>query len=184
MKRSGFLLALALLPMLAAAQAGRIKLPDFSKLSEKASKSVDISLDKEMLRTAGGFMGGGEDPALAAVVAGLDGVFVRVLNFDKPDMYSTGDIESVVKQVESQGWKKLLSVRDKGERVEMWMRDNSVDGGMFFVALKPTELVLINIAGKVNLEALRQLQGRMGVPILPPGMGGGKPPAPPAPPAQ
>jgi Domain of unknown function (DUF4252) len=185
MKRSGYIMALALLPMMALAQAGRIKLPDFSKLSEKASKSVDISLDKEMLGTAGAFMGRGEDPAFAAVVAGLEGVFVRVLNFDKPDMYSSRDIEAVVKQVETQGWKKLLSVREKGEQVEMWMRDNNVDGGMLFVAMKPTELVLINIAGKVNLEQLRQLQGRMGVPFLPPEVGGGRPaPPPPATPAR
>lgn len=183
MKRTGYALALVLLPMIAMAQAGRIKLPDLSRLSEKASKSVDITLDKDMLKSAGAFMGGGNDPALAAVVAGLDGVSVRVFNFDKPDMYSARDIDSVVKQVETQGWKKLMSVRDKGEQVEMWMRDNSVDGGMLFVAMKPTELVLINIAGKVDLEALRQLQGHMGVPMMPAGMGGARPVAPPAPPA-
>ncbi|MEO6368983.1 MAG: DUF4252 domain-containing protein, partial [Steroidobacteraceae bacterium] len=171
MNRTGYLIALALLPMISIAQAARIKMPDFSGLADKASEAVDISLDKDMLKTAGSFMGGGKganDAEFAELIKGLDGVYIKVFKFDKPGMYSARDIESMVKQVETQGWKKLLSVREKkGESVEMWMRDNSVDGGMFFVAAEATELVVINIAGKVDLETLRNLQGRMGVPSLP-----------------
>jgi hypothetical protein len=77
----------------------------------------------------------------------------------------------------------------------MWMRDNAADGGMFMIAAKPMELVLVNIAGSVNLESMRKLQGRMGVPAMPggamgpmqgpmgpqPGMGP-RPPAPQGPP--
>ena len=185
MNRTGYLVAMALLPLISVAQAARIKMPDFTGLAGKASESVDISLDKDMLKTAGSFMGGGKganDAEFAELIKGLDGIYIKVFKFDKPDMYSARDIESMVKQVETQGWKKLLSVRDKGERVEMWLRDNSVDGGMFFVASEDTELVVINIAGKVDLETLRKLQGRMGVPNLP-GIVGAAPAAP-ATPAQ
>jgi hypothetical protein len=187
MKRTSLLMALVLLP-LAAAQAAPLKMPSFSGLADKARESVDISLDRDMLKTAGGFMSGGKgenDAEFAELVKGLDGVHVKVFSFDQPGMYSSADIESVVKQVETQGWKKLLSVREKNSRVEMWMRDNSTDGGMFFVASEPNELVMINIAGKVDLESLRKLQGRMGVPSMQ-GWIGGKPaaaPVPPVPPA-
>jgi hypothetical protein len=61
----------------------------------------------------------------------------------------------------------------------MWMRDSTTDGGMFFVAAEPKELVLINIAGKVDLATLAKLQGHLGMPNM--GLGGA-PPAPPAPP--
>jgi hypothetical protein len=188
MKRTGLLMALVLLPLAAVTQAAPLKMPNFSGLADKAKESVDISLDRDMLKTAGGFMSGGKgenDAEFAELVKGLDGVHVKVFSFDQPGMYSAADIESVVKQVETQGWKKLLSVREKNSRVEMWMRDNSSDGGMFFVAAEPNELVLINIAGKVDLETLSKLQGRMGVPNMP-GLPGGKPaaaPAPPVPPA-
>jgi Domain of unknown function (DUF4252) len=188
MKRTSLLMALVLLPLAAATQAAPLKMPNFSGLADKARESVDISLDRDMLKTAGGFMSGGKgenDAEFAELVKGLDGVHVKVFSFDQPGMYSAADIESVVKQVETQGWKKLLSVREKNSRVEMWMRDNSTDGGMFFVASEPNELVMINIAGKVDLETLSKLQGRMGVPNMP-GLPGGKPaaaPAPPAPPA-
>ena len=200
MKRTGMLMALALLPLVALADDGRIKMPDFSALAEKATKSVDISLDKDMLKNAAAFMGGGGssvDPEFAAAIKGLDGIYVKAFNFDRPDLYSRKDIDALARQVEGKGWKKLISVQDKGERVDMWMRDNAADGGMFMIAAKPMELVLVNIAGSVNLESMRKLQGKMGMPMMPGGMGqmqggamgpmqggmGPRPAAPPGPPA-
>jgi hypothetical protein len=138
-----------------------------------------------MLKNAMGFMSGANaDPKLAEQLKSLESVTVKVFSFDKPGVYSMRDIEGVVKQVETLGWKKLMSVRDGEERVEMWMRDggaNPADGGMFFVASEPKELVLINIAGKVDLSMLSQLQGYMGMPGAWMGAAGVKPPAPPAP---
>ena len=172
-------LAAAMLP-LAWAQAAKLKMPDFSSLAGKAKESVDIDLDKDMIRNAMGFMAGDKaDPQLAEALQGLEHVMVKVFSFDQPGVYSMRDIEGVVKQVESGGWKKLLSVRDGEDRVEMWMRDGTKDGGMFFVAAEPKELVMINIAGKVDLATMAKLQGHLGVPNM--GLGG--PPAPPAPPA-
>ena len=173
-------LAVAMLP-LAWAQAARLKMPDFSGLEGKAKESVDIDLDKDMIRSAMGFMAGGgkADPQLAEALQGLEHMTVKVFSFDKPGVYSMRDIESVVRQVESGGWKKLLSVRDGEDRVEMWMREGTTDGGMFFVATEPTELVMINIAGKVDLATMARLQGHLGVP----NMGLSRQPASPAPPA-
>lgn len=184
MKKSSLFLALVLLPVFATAQAAKLQLPDLSKLADKAKSSVDISLDGDMLKNAAGFMGGGkggDNAELNEAMKGLQGVYVKVFEFDGPGMYSMKDIESVVKQVERQGWKKLLSVREEGERVEMWMHENQADGGFFFVASEPNELVMINIVGKVDMAMLSQLQGKMGVPNLP-GMAPA-PPAPAAPPA-
>lgn len=189
MKRIGTLLVLALLPLAALAQDAKIKMPDFSGLAAKATKSVDIALDKNMLTSAAAFMSGGGgqvDPAFAEMIKGLDGIYVKAFNFDKPDMYSMKDIDAVARQVEGKGWKKLIAVQDKGEHMNLWMRDNAADGGMLMVAAKPMELVLINIAGAVNLESLAKLQGKMGVPALPgmPGAAPAAPPAPSAPPAR
>lgn len=181
MKRTAMILALTLAPVLALAQTARLKLPDLSGLASKATESVDIDLDGDTLRMAGAFLTGGSgpvDPQFAETVKGLQGIYLKVFSFDKPGQYSLREIEPVLAQVQSQGWKKLLAVRDREDRVEMWMRADSTDGGLFFVASEPNELVLINIVGKVDLETLRRLQGRMGVPMLP-----GMPPSPPAPPS-
>jgi hypothetical protein len=174
-------LAAAMLP-LAWAQAAKLKMPDFSGLASKAKESVDIDLDKDMIGNAMGFMAGDKaDPQLTEALKGLEHVMVKVFSFEKAGVYSMRDIEDVVRQVETGGWKKLLSVRDGEDRVEMWMRDGTKDGGMFFVAAEPKELVMINIAGKVDLATLAKLLGHLGVPNL--GVGGpAAPPIPPAPP--
>lgn len=180
-------LAITLLPLATVAQGAKIRMPDFSGLAEKATESVDISLDGEGLKAAAGMFfpnnrGGANQAQMNELLAGLQGIYVKVFEFDKPGQYSLRDIENVVRQVEREGWKKLLSVRDDEDRVEMWIRDNHEDGGMFFVASEPDELVMINIVGKVNLAMLQQMQGTMGIPNL----GGllGAPPAPAAAPAR
>ena len=175
------MVAIAVLPLAAAAQAARLKMPDFSGLAAKARESVDIDMDRDTLRNALGFMtGSNANPQLADALKGLESVTVKVFSFDKEGAYSPRDIEGVVKQVESGGWKKMLSVNEPNSRVEMWMHESSgSDGGLFFVSSEPKELVLINIAGKVDLSTLAKLQGRIGMPNL----GLGAPPAAPAPPA-
>jgi hypothetical protein len=168
-------LAITTLLPLAVAQGAKIRMPDFSGLAEKAKESVDISLEGDQLKSAGSFLGGGaSDPKLAELIKGLDGIFIKVFEFEKAGEYSTRDIDTMVRQVESEGWKKLMAVRSGDERVEMWLRDNHRDGGMFLVVSEPKELVMINIVGNVNLQALSQLQGKFGLPNLP----GIAPPAP------
>ncbi len=74
----------------------------------------------------------------------------------------------------------------------MFMHDGGgrpEDGGFAIVVSEPTEFVIVNVVGKVDLESLRHLQGRMGVPPMPGIMGPppspsrGPPQAAPAPPA-
>jgi hypothetical protein len=174
-------LALVLLPLAAAAQGGKIRMPDFSGLAEKAEESVDISLEGEQLKNIGYLLSGNRNQAsdaqLAELVKDLQAIYVKVFEFRKPGEYSMRDIEQVIRQVERDGWKKVLSVREEDERVELWMRDGGDQGGMFFVASEPDELVMINIVGNVNLAALGQLQGRLGISGLP-GMAGPPGPAP------
>jgi hypothetical protein len=177
-----------LLPVLAVAQAGKLAIPDFGDLAKKATEAVDITLDGDMLKSASHMMGAGGHHTsaggdLSDVVEGLKAITVRSFTFDKPDMYSEQEVAGVLAQVDAPGWKKIISVRDKREHVEIHMRENSADGGLLIVSEEPKELTIVNIAGKINLDQLRQLQGHMGVPSMPGVIGSGAPPQPPAPPA-
>ena len=179
----------AVLPVVAVAQAGKLAIPDFGDLAKKATETVDITLDGDMLKSATNMMGAGahHDPAgkdLSTMVDGLKAITVRSFTFDKPDMYSEQEVAGVLAQVNAPGWKKIISVHEKGERVEIHMRENSADGGLLIVSEEPKELTIVNIAGKINLDQLRQLQGHMGVPSMPGVIGNGaSPAAPAAPPA-
>jgi hypothetical protein len=189
LRRSGGVLVGLLLPVLAAAQAGKLAIPDFSDLAKKATEAVDITLDGDMLKSATHMLAGAggrnaSDADVAGLVSGLKAITVRSFTFDKPDMYSTDDVERVLAQVNAPGWKKVISVREKGEHVEIHMRENTEDGGLLIVTEEPRELTIVNIAGKINMDQLRQLQGHMGVPNLQGIVGGALPamPAPPTPP--
>jgi hypothetical protein len=170
LRRSSWILV-GLLPVLAAAQAGKLVIPDFSDLAKKATEAVDITLDGDMLKSATYMLGaaGGRnssDADLSGLVSGLKAISVRSFTFDKPDMYSTADVERILAQVNVPGWKKVISVREKGEHVEIHMRENTEDGGLLIVTEEPRELTIVNIAGRINMDQLRQLQGHMGVPNL------------------
>jgi hypothetical protein len=161
-----------LLPVLAAAQAGKLVIPDFGDLAKKATESVDITLDGDMLKSATQMMsavgsGHSGDTDVSAVVAGLKAITVRSFTFDKPDMYSSEAVAGILAQVDVPGWRKVISVRQKGERVEIHLRADSADGGLLIVTEGPLELTIVNIAGKINLDQLRALQGHFGVPNIP-----------------
>jgi hypothetical protein len=186
MRRSGWMLV-GLLPVLAAAQAGKLVIPDFSDLSKKAIETVDITLDGDMLKSATHMMGGGDGRHsgggdVTDVVGGLKAITIRSFTFDKPDMYSQQDVEGILAQVNVPGWKKVISIRDKHSRVEIHMRENAEDGGLLLVTEDPKELTIVNIAGRINMDQLRQLQGHMGVPNIPGIVGGAAPAAAPVPP--
>jgi hypothetical protein len=187
LRRSAWLMV-GLLPVLAAAQAGRLVIPDFGDLAKKATGSVDITLDGDMLKSATQLMGlaGGHnsgDADLQSLAAGLKAITVRSFTFDEPDMYSQQAVEGVLAQVDIPGWQKVISVRRKGERVEIHMRQNSEDGGLLIVTEEPKELTIVNIAGKINMDQLRLLQGHLGVPNMPGIVAGAAPAAAPAAPA-
>jgi hypothetical protein len=171
LRRTGCVLVGLLLPVLAAAQAGKLVIPDFSDLAKKATEAVDITLDGDMLKSASHMLGaaGGRnssDADISGLVSGLKAISVRSFTFDKPGMYSTEDVERILAQVNVPGWKKVISVREKGEHVEIHMRENTEDGGLLILTEEPQELTIVNIAGKINMDQLRQLQGHMGVPNL------------------
>ena len=183
MKTHRWKIALLLIaaPLAAHAQSARLTLPDFSGLTDKAKESVDISLDGDMLKSAGQFMGGpnGQAPEeIAEALKGVQGIYIRVFEFEQSNAYSQRDLDGVRRQLDNPGWKKLMSVHSKDQHVDMFLHEGKSpeDGGMAMVISEPKEFVIINIVGKVDPEKLRQLQGKFGVPAIP-GMGPSTPPA-------
>lgn len=162
------LMSLLLLPAISVAQAARIEIPAFEGLDKLAKESVNITLDGDMLKTAGSFVSStnGNDPAVGDALKGVQGIYVRSFEFDQPNVYNKADVDAVRKQLTGPGWSKLLSVhsREDGEDVDIWLRKDAKDGGLVIIASEPKELTIVNIVGQVDLEKLRQLQGKFGIP--------------------
>ncbi|MEJ0034659.1 MAG: DUF4252 domain-containing protein [Gammaproteobacteria bacterium] len=166
------LLLLASLPCERALAAdGRLLLPDFSALEDKASEVVDVNLNTALLGLAARFLDdkSPDEVAVKQLVAGLTGIYVKSFAFDGDFAYPKADIEVVRKQLSVPGWQKLVEVRSRKEQthVDVYL---SLDGdkvnGLAILASEPRQFTIVNIVGSVDLRKLHQLEGRFGVPDL------------------
>ncbi len=161
--RIGIPCLLAVLPL--SAQSARLKLDQLNTLSAKASEVVDVTLDGSSLAMASKFMK--DDPQAQALIKNLQGIYVKVFEFEKPEAYSSGDLESVRAQL--QGWNRMVQVKSKKDGdVDVYLLGDGKGGsaGMTVVCADAKELVVVNIVGPIDLEKLSSLEGKMGIPKM------------------
>ena len=161
----------ALPAVAAAADPGRLQLPDFSTLSKKATQSVDISLDPSLLRLAGGAVsyesGNDSGAAVNDLIKGIRGIYVRSYTFDRPGEYSKADVKALQAQLLAPGWVPVVSTHDlkQGNNVDIYMlRNGDRTDGVAIIAAEPRQLTIVNIVGSIDLARLARLQGQFGVP--------------------
>jgi Domain of unknown function (DUF4252) len=151
--------------------SGRLELPDLSALESKASETVEVTLDANLLGLAGRYLDG-KDPAEAdvkAIIGGLQGVYVRSYTFDDVVAVPSGDIAKLKQQLAAPGWSRIVGARSRKENtnVEVFLRlagDKAI--GLAVLAIEPKQFTIVNIVGAVDLERLHRLEGQLGVPKL------------------
>lgn len=149
----------------------RLSIPEFAGLETRASEAVTITMDTALLALAAKFLSedNPEDAAIKEVLGGIKGIYVRSYTFDNPFEYKKDDVDAVRKQLAAPGWSRLMEVRSRKEQkdVDIYI---SLDGeranGLALIASEPLEFTIVNIVGSVDLEKLRKLEGKFGVPKL------------------
>lgn len=187
------MLTLALLMALAvraavAAPAAPLNLPEFDSLAARASETVNVSLDAPLLSLAAGFLDPSDpqDAGVKQLIAGLKGIYVRSFTFDHDMSYPAADIEALRRQLAAPGWQSLVKVRKEKEHtnVDIYISvDAGKANGLAILVTEPRELTVVNIVGSIDLEKLRRLEGKFGVPKIPLPPDTAAPPATPAVPA-
>jgi hypothetical protein len=164
-------LALLVGPAAALAQGARLRLDHLDRLASHAEESVNVAIDAAMLKMASGFLkAGGNDAALKELVAGLEGVYVRSLQFERDGAYTPDDVRAIRQQLTAPGWSRLVTVDSKreGELVEVYSwRVGEAPLGLAVLVAEPRELTVVNIVGPIDLSKLGALQGSLGIPALP-----------------
>src|SRR5690349_4431257 len=154
-----------------AASKGQLQIPEFAALADKASESVTVTLDSNLLGMAARFLSS-EDPEQAKakkLVSSLTGIYVRNYSFDSDYAYPKGDIEGVRRQLNAPGWSRIVGVVSKKEssNVEVFILvDGEKAQGLAIIASEPREFTIVNIVGNIDLEQLHDLEGNFGVPDL------------------
>ena len=171
----GLAALLAAAPVLAQNKAaplrGQLNLPEFASLAEKASESVNVTLDSTLLGLGCAFLSSQKpDEAKAKkLCTSLRGIYVRHYTFDKDYAYPRADIEGVRRQLGSPGWSQIVDAKSKKENTDVnvyLLVEGDKAQGLAIIASQPREFTIVNIVGSIDLEQLHDLEGQFGVPEL------------------
>jgi Domain of unknown function (DUF4252) len=171
MKRPFLKLAIIALSIAPAWAAEDFKLPiDLGKLAERATESVDVTLDQSTLQLASGFLSK-DDPDEAQVkkvIGKLKGIYVRSFTFDKEGQYSMSDVQAMRAQLKGPNWSRIVGVRSiKGENTEVYLLKNGDQiAGIVVLDAEPKELTIVHVDGSISPEELSRLGGHMGIPEM------------------
>jgi hypothetical protein len=150
---------------------GQLQLPNFDSLANKAVQTVDITLDRNLLSLASGFLDSSkpDENDVKQLVAGLQGIYVRSYTFEKDYAYPTGDVEFVTQQLTRPGWQRLVQVHNVKEQTNVDIYLCATQGnakGLAIIASKPREFSIVNIVGSIDLQKLHRLEGKFGIPKM------------------
>jgi hypothetical protein len=165
-------------------QKGLLRLPEFAALADRASESVNVTLDANLLGMGCRFLNAADPEQADAkkLCTSLSGVFVRSFKFDEDFGYPKSDVDGVRRQLSAPGWSRIVEARSKKENTDVDVfilieQDKAM--GLAIIASEPREFTIVNIVGKIDLADLHNLEGKFGVPEL--GIEVGKSAATPAP---
>jgi hypothetical protein len=155
------------------AQPARLRIEIFDSLAPRAAETVDVTLDKGLLKMAARFLNNSkpDEAKIREIIEGLEGVYVKSLQFDHEGEYNPAEIDSIRAQLQVPGWSKIATVRSRrDDNVDVHlMLENGVINGVAVLVAGQRQLTVVNIVGVIDPEKISQLgllEGRLGIPRL------------------
>lgn len=145
-------------------QAAKLQLANLDKLSDKAARVTDVTLDGSLLELAVKIIELDKDPEadqLKDIIRSLKGIYVKSFEFDNASQYSPADVEAIRSQLTSPRWSKIVQSVDKRshEHDEVYiLKDGGRIGGIVVLVAEARELTVVNIVGDVPLEKVMALE--------------------------
>ena len=152
----------------------KIDISHLAGLETKAESVVEVSIDRKTLRLAEKFFSKSTDPdeqKIRELISGIEGIWVRVFEFEKDDEYTVNDYENLRTQIQGAGWTKLVGVTSKKKdkmhvEVSLMTDDNDNILGVAIIAAEPKQLAVVNIVGTFDPARIRELSGKFKIPDL------------------
>lgn len=150
---------------------GQLQLPDFATLTDKASETVQVTLDSRLLGMACRFLNANvpEEAQARKFCTSLQGIYVRHFTFDTDYVYPKADIDRLRRQLSAPGWSQIVGARSRKENTDVdvfVLIEGDKAAGLSIIASQPREFTIVNIVGSIDLEQLHELEGQLGVPEL------------------
>ncbi|AOS46012.1 hypothetical protein Verru16b_03106 [Lacunisphaera limnophila] len=157
---AGLAAALSVSSFAAESEAGYI---DIGQLMPSAKgEFVEVNISSGMLKFAAK-IAAKQEPEAAALLSSLKRVRVNVVAMDDSNREGTvAQIEGIRRKLESQGWTKMVTVREgeEGDNVDVHVMQRSedvIDGVVVTVLDRKGEAVFVNIVGHINADQIATL---------------------------
>ena len=156
MMRRNVLAAVAMLGACSAAHAQSYF--DFDRLPAMPdAPSVQIDLNAAMLGIAAA-AAAAKDPAIAELLAGVEGVRVRAY----PSVEDTAAVSSFIADastlLERDGWERAVFVRDGAHDVRVYARmDGDTMDGLTIMALAEQGAAFVNVMGRISAQQVGRI---------------------------
>ena len=163
--RSSLAVATLSLALISSSRAAEVEVGaiDIGQLMPSAKgQFVEVNLSSAMLKFAAR-IASRHEPEAAEMIRNLKSIRVNVVGLDDSNRAATvAQIESVRRKLESQGWTKLVTVREKndGDNVDVHIKqhgEEAIDGLVVTVIDRKGEAVFVNIVGNINADQIAQL---------------------------
>jgi hypothetical protein len=158
--------ALSTFATAAEVEAGAI---DIGQLMPSAKgEFVEVNLSSAMLKFAAR-IAARQEPEVAEMIRNLKSIRVNVVGLDDSNREATVDqIEGVRRKLESQGWTKMVTVRERngGDNVDVHVKqrgEESIDGLVVTVLDRKGEAVFVNIVGNINADQIAQIADKFDI---------------------
>jgi len=124
------------------ASAQPLKLDSLDKLAARASGTVKVTLDGNLLHLAARFLSN-DDPdevQIKQLVKGLKGIYVRNFEFSALGQYLDSDLDAIRKQLQDASWKPIVEVHKNsdGDNADVYVKDLGDRFGGVAIQRSPT----------------------------------------------
>jgi vacuolar-type H+-ATPase subunit I/STV1 len=148
------------------AQDAKLQLDNLDKLSAKAARVTDVTLDGSLLQFAVGLIqkidAQDEDVAqLQNIIKNLKGIYIKSFEFDEASQYTKADIDAIRSQLTGPRWTKIVQSVEKrhNEYDEIYLLKNGDRiGGVVILVAEAKELTVVNLVGDVPVDKISSLE--------------------------
>ena len=148
------------------AQDAKLQLANLDKLSAKAARVTDVTLDGPLLQFAVNMIQKidpeDEDVAqLQSIIKNLKGIYIKSFEFDEASQYSKADVDGIRSQLTSPRWSKIVQSIEKrhNEYDEIYVLKNGDHvGGVVILVAEARELTVVNLVGEVPMDKVGSLE--------------------------
>lgn len=148
------------------AQDAKLQLGNLDKLSDKAARVTDVTLDGTLLEFAAKIISKADDDdpdvkQFKDIMKNLKGIYVKSFEFDEASQYSKADVEAIRVQLTSPRWTKIVQSIDKrhNEHDEIYLlKVGDRISGVAILVAEPKELTIVNIVGDVPVDKIAALE--------------------------